>query len=67
VFKDENNKTYFETLDFFITIYRIDGYEYNITKDDYTKPLYQIKRFINSALKRHLDFIEQENLVNLME
>jgi hypothetical protein len=57
-FKDESGKKYFETLDLFITNYKIDSYEYNITKDDYTKSLNQIKRFINSALKRHIDYID---------
>jgi hypothetical protein len=59
LFKDENNKTHFETLDLFITNYKIDNYEYNITKDDYTKSLNQIKRFINAALKRHIDYIDK--------
>ena len=58
LFKDENKKEYFETLDLFITNYKIDSYEYNITKDDYAKSLNQIKRFINSALKRHIDYID---------
>ena len=57
-FIDENGKKYFETLDLFITNYKIDNYEYNITKDDYTKSLNQIKRFINAALKRHIDYID---------
>jgi len=57
-FKDENNKTYFETLDLFITCFRNDSYEYNIPKDEYTKSLNQIKRFINSSLKRHIDYID---------
>jgi len=58
LFKDENKKEYFETLDLFITNYKIDSYEHNITKEDYTKSLNQIKRFINSALKRHIDYID---------
>lgn len=58
LFKDENKKEYFETLDLFITNYKIDSYEHNITKDDYTKSLNQIKRFINSALKKHIDYID---------
>ena len=57
-FKDENSKTYYTTLDLFITNYKTDNYEYNITKDDYSKSLNQIKRFINSALKRHIDYID---------
>ncbi len=59
--KDENNKTYYETLDLFITNFKVESYEYNITKDDYTKSLNQIKRFINSALKRHIDYIDQSH------
>jgi hypothetical protein len=56
--KDENKKEYYETLDLFITFYK-NEYDYNITKDDYTKSLNQIKRFINSALKRHIDSIDK--------
>ncbi len=57
--KDENNKTYFETLDLFITNYKTDSYEYNIAKDEFTKAINQIKRFLNSALKGHIDYIDQ--------
>ena len=56
--KDENKKEYYETLDLFITFYK-NEYDYNISKDDYTKSLNQIKRFINSALKRHIDYIDK--------
>ena len=58
LFKDEDKREYYETLDLFITNYKIDSYEHNITKDDYTKSLNQIKRFINSALKKHIDYID---------
>jgi len=58
--KDENKKEYYETLDLFITFYK-NEYDYNIPKDDYTKSLNQIKRFINSALKRHIDYIDKSN------
>lgn len=66
--KDENKKEYYETLDLFITFYKIE-YTYNITKDEYTKSLNQIKRFINSALKRHIDYIDKSNteLYHLIE
>lgn len=65
--KDENKKEYYETLDLFITFYKSE-YNYNITKDDYTKSLNQIKRFINSALKRHIDYIDKAHteLYNLI-
>jgi len=56
--KDENKKEYYETLDLFITFYK-NEYVYNITKEDYTKTINQIKRFINSALKRHIDYIDK--------
>lgn len=59
--KDENKKEYYETLDLFITVYK-NEYDYNITKDDYTKSLNQIKRFINSALKRHIDYIDKAHI-----
>ncbi|WP_396127350.1 AIPR family protein [Chryseobacterium gotjawalense] len=60
-YKDENNKTYFETLDLFITCFGNDSYEYNIPKDEYTKSLNQIKRFINSSLKRHINYIDHSH------
>jgi hypothetical protein len=60
-FKDENNKTYFETLDLFITYYKNDSYDYNITQVDYIKSLNQIKKFINAALKRHIDYIDHSH------
>lgn len=60
-FKDESNRTYFETLDLFITYFKNDSYEYNITQADYTKSLNQIKKFINAALKRHIDYIDHSH------
>lgn len=45
----------------FITCFRNDSYEYNIPKDEYTKSLNQIKRFINSSLKRHIDYIDHSH------
>lgn len=56
-FKDDNNKEYYSTLDLFITFCK-NTYDYNITKEDYTKTLNQVKRFINGALKRHIDYID---------
>ena len=58
--KDENKKEYYETLDLFITYYK-NEYNYNLSKDDFTKTLNQIKRFINSALKRHIDYIDKSH------
>lgn len=42
----------------FISFFKSE-YDYNITKDDFTKSLNQIKRFINSSLKRHIDYIDK--------
>jgi hypothetical protein len=61
LFKDDDKNEYFETLDLFITNYKIDSYENNITKEDYSKSINQIKKFINSALKRHIDYIDPSN------
>lgn len=58
--KDESKKEYYETLDLFITFYK-NEYDYKITKEDYTRTLKHIKQFINSALKRHIDYIDKSN------
>ena len=66
--KDENKKEYYETLDLFITYYK-NEYEYNIPTAEYTKSLNQIKRFVNSALKRQIDYIDKSHteLYHLIE
>lgn len=58
--KDEDKREYYETLDLFITFYKGE-YDFNITKEEYTKTLNQIKRFINSAFKRHIDYIDKSH------
>lgn len=57
-FKDDANKVYFETLDLFITYFNKTSYDYNITKDDFNKSINQIKKFLNAALKGHIDYID---------
>ncbi|KDN55311.1 AIPR family protein [Flavobacterium seoulense] len=57
-FKDDSNKVYFETLDLFITFYNQNSYDYNITKDDFNKSINQIKKFLNAALKGHIDYVD---------
>lgn len=57
-FKDDNNKVYFETLDLFITHFNHSTYDYNIQKIDFDKSINQIKRFLNAALKGHIDYID---------
>jgi hypothetical protein len=57
-FKEDSNKVYFETLDLFITSFNKTSYDYNITKDDFNKSINQIKKFLNAALKGHIDYID---------
>ena len=57
-FKDDYNKVYFETLDLFITYFNKNSYDYNIAKDDFNKSINQIKKFLNAALKGHIDYID---------
>ncbi|MHA8097794.1 AIPR family protein [Aquirufa aurantiipilula] len=67
--KDDQNKTYYETLDLFITYFRNDEYEYNITSAEFTKGLNQIKKFLNSAIKGHIDYLSpsQTELIELVK
>ena len=60
-YKDDSNKSYFETLELFITYYIQDDYTYNILKSDYEKIINQIKRFINGSFKHHIDYIDSSN------
>jgi len=57
-FKDDDGKLYFETLDLFITHYNYSTYEYNITKEEFTKNLNQIRKFLNAALKGAINYID---------
>ena len=71
LFIDDEKNQYYETLDLFITFYK-NEYDFNITKDDYTKTLNQIKRFINASLKRHIDYVDKaytelNNLIGIIE
>jgi len=56
-YTNEDKKTYYETLDLFITQYR-NEYNYTITKDVLTRDINLIKRFINGAFKGHIDYID---------
>ncbi|MFL0353160.1 AIPR family protein [Xanthomarina sp. GH4-25] len=68
-YKDDSNKSYFETLELFITYYNTDDYDYNILSTEFTKTLNQIKKFLNGAIKRHIDYIDASNdeLVELLK
>lgn len=61
-YKDESNKSYFETLDLFITYYRTDEYGYSFNDQSlYNKTINQLKKFINGAFKRHIDYVDKSN------
>ena len=68
-YKDDSNKSYFETLELFITYYIQDDYTYNILKTEFEKVINQIKRFVNGAFKRHIDYIDSSNdeLIELLK
>jgi hypothetical protein len=57
-FKDDSNKVYFETLDLFITSYNHTSYNYNIQKSEFDKGINQIKKFLNAAIKGHIDYVD---------
>lgn len=67
-FKDGHKKEYYTTLDLFVTFCK-NTYDYNITKEDYTKTLNQIKKFIKGALKSHIDYIDSSHteLIQLLQ
>ena len=56
--KDDSNKKYYETLDLFITYFNPSSYIFNTQKDDFTKTVNQIKKFLNAALKGYIDYID---------
>lgn len=60
-YRDENNNPRFETLDLFITYYNNLTYDYNILQSEYNKSLVQIKKFLNAALKKHINYIDPSN------
>ncbi|MGJ8591302.1 MAG: AIPR family protein [Aquaticitalea sp.] len=68
-YKDDSNKSYYETLELFITYYNHDTYDYNISSAEFTKTINQIKRFLNGAIKRHINYIDASNdeLIELLK
>lgn len=56
-FQGEDGTVFYETIDLFITYFQID-YNYKISKDQFNKGINQIKRFLNGALKGHIDYLD---------
>jgi hypothetical protein len=67
--KEESGKNYYETLDLFITYFDTTSYEYNISSNDFTKGINQVKKFLNAALKGHINYIDSANseLINVIK
>ena len=68
-FQEYQGKEYFETLDLFITVYKNGEFNFSFNKSDFEKTVSQVKKFINGALKNHIDYIEKSNkeLVEFIE
>lgn len=61
-FKDENNNTYFETLELYITYFRNDDFEYSFNNVSlYDRTINQIKKFINEAFKGYIKYIDRSH------
>lgn len=57
--KDDSNKTYFETLDLFITHFKNDDFGYSFNSVSiYDRTINQIKKFINDAFKGYIKYID---------
>ncbi len=61
-YKTDSNKVFFETLDLYITFFNPKTYEYNIGKEDFNKSINQLKKFLNAALKGHIDYIDPSHV-----
>ncbi|MDM1503789.1 AIPR family protein [Myroides marinus] len=61
-YKNESSKTCFETLDLFITYFKNDEYGFSFNNVSlYDKTINQIKKFINEAFKKHIDYIDKSH------
>lgn len=68
-FQENNGPVFYETLDVFLVNYQL-SYDYTFPKDQFTKGLNQIKRFLNGALKGTIDYLDPSleiyELVNML-
>jgi hypothetical protein len=56
--KNEKKEIIFETIDIFVSIFDAQNYNYTISKEEFNKIINQFKRFLNGALKGHIDYID---------
>jgi len=68
-FQEGNGPMFYETLDLFLVNYQT-SYDYTFPKEQFTKGLNQVKRFLNGALKGAIDYLDPSleiyELVNLL-
>lgn len=69
--KEDSTTIFYETLDLIITYFDNNSYDYNIPSTEYTKSINQVKKFLNSALKGHINYIdtshsELNNLIKII-
>lgn len=60
-FQEYQGKEYFETLDLFITVFRNGDFNFSFTKADFDKTVNHVKKFLNAALKKHINYLEKSN------
>jgi hypothetical protein len=65
----ENGKSFYESLDLYISLFNNDFYGGNVSKEELTKTINQIKKFLNGAVKGHIDYVDEANteLVKLLK
>ena len=56
--RNEKKEVVFETIDVFVTLFDSQNYNSTISKDDLNKSINQFKRFLNGALKGHINYID---------
>jgi len=56
--KNEKKQIIYETIDIFVSIFDIEGYNTTISKDEINKAINQFKRFLNGSLKGHINYID---------
>lgn len=60
-FQEYQGKEYFETLDLFITVYKNGEFNFSFNRVDYDKTVSHVKKFLNAALKNHINYLEKSN------
>jgi hypothetical protein len=62
----EGGKSFYETLELFICVFKQEYYGVNVSRDELTKSLNQLKKFLNAGIKGHISSLDASN-VELIE